>query len=336
MDLTKENYFEFGMGDWTNPVVNASSLRYIYPQDGGSEKKYKAYLLSDRSVDNRLTYLENGRKFHKYWEDPQFYVDALSEEDLPEPGHVKIWDAVYEKLRITNTDDPRVSNNLLLAAANEIGWQGRWKDETRLSKLRETEFYFKFLWENTGRFMITASTKEIVANMVKSFEDEGFDDALKNGEKEVVLAGTYQCQDGTIINLKGMIDNLFINGNNYHIRDIKTTSDSVQSFRGKLYPKYKNLPSLSIIEPGGYELSGGAFLKYKLYRQLAFYNMLVQQNYENAITTNTLYVVETRAPFEAVSFQVTREWIDFGITEIKDIFENHIGPYIKKYGDDSF
>ena len=176
----------------------------------------------------------------------------------------------------------------IIAACNHYQYQSRWKDETRIAKIKEEgKEYFEFR-KNTGNKVVVGPDMWILAEEMK--------DALLNDryakfifDEDPKLESHYQfVATGEIEGelCKGKLDKIVIDHEEkvIDIYDIKTTSDGISSFKN-------------------------SYLKYRYDIQGEFYKKLVEQMYPDYTVSNMVFVVCSYAykPLEVRQFMMTNE-----------------------------
>ena len=109
----------------------------------------------------------------------QYYVSPL--EKKPSEVEIKIIESVFHELVDAGVIDQveyEDSYDSILAAANEMNWQMRWKSETRVSKLIEAgREYFEDLKNSLGMKIITSEMKNRIVHaalMISKLLNEAF------------------------------------------------------------------------------------------------------------------------------------------------------------------
>lgn len=164
---------------FASEAINQSSLKNLENGLGGllasvaKRKKDKEenkptpdYFLIGGAVDCILTGEEG--EFEK-----KYYVSTL--EKKPSEVEVGIVESVFTELLGNNVplEDNEFSDNpdAILAAANEAGWQMRWKTETRVAKLIAAgEEYFEDLKDSLGMEILTSEMRENIDRIVNSLK----------------------------------------------------------------------------------------------------------------------------------------------------------------------
>ena len=166
-----DDYFE-------RPEVNQSSLKDLAGGLDGflaslaKKRKNKEenkptpdYFLIGGAVDTILTGEEG--EFEK-----QYYVSTL--EKKPSEVEIQIIESVFHELvaaDMINQVEYEDSHDAILAAANEVGWQMRWKTETRVAKLIEAgRDYFEDLKHSLGMKILTSEMKNKIDSIVHSLK----------------------------------------------------------------------------------------------------------------------------------------------------------------------
>jgi len=231
---------------YTSEKLNQSSLKNLAQglayfkkkqEEQKENKSKKDYFIVGSAVDIILT--GNERDFEN-----QYYVSKL--EKLPSEAEINIIKDVFDEL-----SDNRVmtketlfseQSDAILAAANEFGWQMRWKEETRINKLIDAgEEYFAELRDSIGKQIISTEMNDKIQAIVNSlraskrtakyFNRKGFNGSDINIYYQKPIYFTHRD-----IECKALLDIVIIIKNpkgeiiEVQIIDLKTTSDAVLSF----------------------------------------------------------------------------------------------------------
>jgi len=167
-----DDYFE-------RPEVNQSSLKDLKDgldsfmaslakkrKDKEENKPTPDYFLIGGAVDTILTGEEG--EFEQ-----QYYVSAL--EKKPSEVEISIIDSVFHEISSNNLLDQvnfEDSYDSILAAANEVGWQRNWKDDTRVNKLiLAGADYYEDLKKSFGLKIITSEMKNKIDMIAQSLKN---------------------------------------------------------------------------------------------------------------------------------------------------------------------
>jgi len=204
---------------------------------------------------------------------------------LPSLTIINIIDMV---LLLSDSNDLSTLDDAIIEACNNYQYQSRWRDETRIAKIKEEGIeYFQFR-KNTGNKRVVGPDMWILAEEMR--------DALLNDryakfifDEDPKLESHYQfVATGEIEGelCKGKLDKIVIDHELkvIDIYDIKTTSDGISSFKS-------------------------SYLKYRYDIQGEFYKRLVEQMYPDYTVSNMVFVVCSYAykPLEVRQFMMTNE-----------------------------
>lgn len=204
---------------------------------------------------------------------------------LPSEAIINIIEMV---LLSSDSSDLSALDAEIIAACNHYQYQARWKDETRLAKIKEEgNEYFQFR-KSTGNKTVVGPDMWILAEEMKEalltdrFARFIFDEDPKlETQYQFVATGELE---GELC--KGKLDKIIIDHEEkvIDIYDIKTTSDSIGSFKN-------------------------SYLKYRYDIQGEFYKRLVEQMYPEYTVSNMVFVVCSYAykPLEVRQFMMTND-----------------------------
>jgi hypothetical protein len=202
---------------------------------------------------------------------------------LPSDTIIKIVEMVLLSSESSNLEE---LDQQILEACSFYNYQAKWKDDTKIKKIKEEgKDYFDFR-KNTGNKMVVSADMWLLAEEMK--------EALLNDryskyifEEDPQLEAHYQfVATGEIEGqlCKGKLDRIVINHEEkiIDIYDIKTTSDSISAFKS-------------------------SYLKYRYDIQGEFYKKLVEQMYPGYTVCNMIFVVCSYAykPLEVRQFRMT-------------------------------
>lgn len=227
--------------------VNQSTLKSLIPGldnfilERDKEQVEKDYFLIGGAVDTILTG-EKG-EFEK-----QYYVSQL--EKKPSEVEISIITTVFDELvgaDVIEQVDFEDCYDAILIAANEVGWQKNWKDDTRVSKIIEkgTE-YFEDLKSSLGMKILTSEMKSRIDAVVMSLTTNERTKKYFDREQQSQFGNMdfyyqlpiYFSYEG--IGCKALLDLLVVhkdeNGKIVKLEpiDLKTMSGNTLDFGGKL------------------------------------------------------------------------------------------------------
>jgi len=251
-----ENYY-------LNPAISNSSLSLIDPESGGAPAKFKDYI-DGKFDDEKTPSLEKGDYIHKFiltpaefsvltCEMPSETIQFLVKSIFTAAAHKKTAEE-QKALELTNYKTE------LLTAANAMGYQKNWKDDTRVNKLVEMGTpYFNALKQAGDRTILDGDLYENVKKCAESVKRNAAANLLlinSPGQEvfnEIEIFWTEEW-NGLNLSFKAKLDRLVIDhtAKTFSIVDFKTTSKFIVNF------------------PDAVEY-------YHYYRQIAFYEHAVRQ-----------------------------------------------------------
>lgn len=287
-------------------AISNSRLSIINPSQGGSIRKYQQWL-EEPDEDRELRYFERGRLLHMSILEPHLY----EVENLERPSDSictivqKVFNEFGAKGTLPSADQIELNNRAfseaVFAAALDVGYGQSWKSETLLNKVHEQGIeYYNFLVSASDKIVITKKDKEVI--------DECYLALQKNPETQKILfqeeheneVEIYADRDG--LKVKGKLDKYREDEDIVTVTDLKTTSSPIS-----LFPY--------------------SFVKFRYYRQSAFYDYLARIKYARVhgkppkAVRHQLIVVETRSPYETMIYDVSSDWLEYGNKEINNILQ---------------
>jgi hypothetical protein len=303
---------------YKNRRISNSSLRYIDPKSGGSPQQLKEYFEGALEFKQNLS-LERGSLLHLWVLEPEKFV--VSKIEKPEPAIVAVIDALYAgegALASLGWDDnPKEDlqdkRENILSTCNSMGYQMRWKDDTRVNKILEKgSEYYDFLCENSDMLIVSESTSEILKACMsslhknKTIEDLLFDDLFETdlstyNEEEVYFDWHDVSMDYTV-KCKAKIDRIVVDHKNktYKVVDLKTTGKPMSKF------------------PDSYKM-------YNYFRQAAFYDLasmhwMSERGYGDYSFEGFFFAtVETSNYHISRVFRVSDQDLDLGKSEYREL-----------------
>lgn len=138
-----------------------------------------------------------------------------------------------------------VPDDVVLQAANNMAWQSRWKDTTRIEKIRkEGSAYYNFMKQNVRKQIVSKNDMEDAMHAATVLKAHVFTTQFFTGNPLTNTERIYQWQSKmtdpvTGIDFKGMLDLIVIDHTRKTITpcDLKTTK-SIYSFEDSFY-KYR-------------------------------------------------------------------------------------------------
>ncbi len=199
--------------------------------------------------------------------------------------------------------------------------------ETIKEKLKEKENkkYIDFMKKSSDKLVLTGSQKYVVDRAFQGIQMnpkamEYLMEKHPNCEyfNELSLFGSIVLSNGTVA-IKGKPDRLIINHKDKTIKviDLKSTSSSPWFETAEV--SHTGNPLVDVV---GTEFFS-SFKNFGYYRQCAFYNQLVRQNFPEICTkykiSNHIIPVNTKDSFSCSVINVTEKWTDAGYNEMMDL-----------------
>lgn len=319
--LTRANYFDYNEHEG-QPVVSSSALKYLYPGEGGSIKKFELYM-AGKLGKREAPHQRMGSIFHKYAEDKTHF--EVSPEVMPEEGVAKIVKATFDSLAPTSkTKNVEFPSTLIYQMARLVGYQSRWGEEAITRKLLEGKGYWEFLVKADGKHMLTASQVEKLDGMTLSINSVPhlYEQLYKQGALHEVPILWKNREYG--IWCKALIDwvsfrQAFGEGTKVvRFLDFKTTSKPVGVFEKGERADFNYVTGQ--VETFSYP---GSLYNYRYYRQSAFYHqaiseLLIQMNMKYVVVDANIIAIETVAPYESAYVSVRDSAMAVGRIEVND------------------
>ena len=210
------------MDYYQSTKISNSSLSYINPEQGGSPRKFKDYIVGNsNNISSPSLYA--GTTIHQYFLEPETFI--VSDVDRPSDTIVRIIDKVYQVTRGELNTDINSHQDYILGSAKEFAYGQSWKPETLLKKIIDQgEEYYNFLHRADGKICIDQKMAAMLANIKESVNNNAgvkkllFDTPGVN--EEDVYWGPNEIY-------KSKIDRYTSNA----LIDLKTTSKPLASFR---------------------------------------------------------------------------------------------------------
>jgi len=145
---------------------------------------------------------------------------------------------IYDSLNIIdsiNINMSSVADSIVLEAINEVGYQPRWKNETRIKKIKEEGgSYYDSLVLAKGRTIVSSTEKAQAVICVASLKANKYIQKYLTPEKGIeinfrkIVQFSYKG-----IEFKGELDEVYIDHNEQTIQpiDYKTTGNSINMFK---------------------------------------------------------------------------------------------------------
>jgi len=300
-------------------AINNSSLSYINPDEGGSPEKYHDYVMGTFKGDDTKA-LTLGDLVHKLILEN---IEPVMLDKVPSDTVKNIIDKALqyrkeagstESLSFgeaggnTSIEDNKV---FVLKAANELKYgKGNYKDDRIIKDIQKSgQAYWNFMLVNEGKDIVDAKTMSnitrIKLNLTQRPSVKEMFAEPQTSKQQLFLEKEIFWKldvDGQIVECKSKLDGLLLDMENktFSIRDLKTTSKSVQRFQN-------------------------SFEYYRYYRQMAFYERAVMYRLEEAgfkgfkPADHYMVVVETTGYNLVRRFKVHRKYLEMGREEYMDL-----------------
>jgi len=181
--------------------------------------------------------------------------------------------------------------------------------------------YIKFMQTSQDKLVLTSNQKYVVDRALEGIHRnskayEYLIDKLSNCEyfNELSLFGTIICSNGTVP-IKGKPDRIIIDHKAKKIKVIDLKSTSSNPYFEVTQINQSGDPRIDYIGTGFF----GSFKGFEYYRQCAFYNQLIRQNFQELAKkyeiSNHIIPVNTTDSFAASVIHVTEKWTEAGYDE---------------------
>lgn len=289
-------------------AISNSSLSNINPEQDGSPQKYKKFIDGDLDQLNSLS-LDRGKLLHKWVEDRT----SFEVSDIVEPPEMAVaW--CKEVLRLChefqaiNFDDIQLpTEDIIVAAKNNTGvYTSTKKRETILEKFKDFNEYYNFIKNPSDKITLTKQTKEVLVNCYGSLYSHKiakkylFDEFSEFNKACMIFNEKAIYFDYLDEKCKALLDKLIIDPVNKecYIIDLKTTAKSTSKYLS-------------------------TFIKWRTYRQLAFYTTAVKSlmlelgftDIHEYVIKPVIIAVETTGLYNTQVFQIEKDWIEKGKEE---------------------
>ena len=297
------------------PAISNSGMGSINPDEGGTPKRYKKFVIDRDREEEDTPSLQNGKLIHLYVEDPTTFVIS----DIPRPTD-KLAQWVEETYaQLPKFGDSMVSKDnplLRLTALSLRDKFGNTKDKDKLWAIFCKELdYLESLMVPDGKISMTPAQKTTVEACVESLHDNQLANNLLFKEmdqfgsvvhNELPIYWTKKVMiKGDIVELdcKGLLDRVRIDPTNKHAEliDLKTTGKSIGRFKD-------------------------SFEYYRYYRQMAWYKDALKIHIEKIYGSYLgwsidIYIVavETGGLNECKVQKVNPQYIEQGRAEATDL-----------------
>lgn len=325
MNLTRENYYDFGAGS-DDIIVSNSSLAHINPDEGGSIKRFLNYIRGKTEKEESKS-LERGRILHRFLEDSETFV--MSPEDSPSEDVCRILQIIRTEITTAGVTPGELRHHedlIVQVARSQKFGASNWSSDTLIKKIRaKGDAYFDHLNSSDGKIMTDAKTRAILEAITDGLKTddytrENYIETPPGVMKELpILFQMYG------FDCKSLLDNAFLDFDTKSgkIRDVKTTSKPVSTYVSRQILKAPE----SFGHAPTWSTDYGPFVWYHTYRQLAFYGLALKswltQKGELGHKYHIDYEVlacETVEPYEHRVFKIHPYWIKLGESEIEKCF----------------
>lgn len=301
MELTIKDYYSV-------QAISNSALSIINPNQGGSPKKFKKYVLDRESDKKETPSLKNGKLIHLYVENPEEFI--ISDTIRPSDMLAEWVERVHDRISLTS-EQVISENNAIKYVALELrndAYSNVKKEDVIWEKFCTGLDYLKSLVEQDGKQLLSSQERTILDGCIESLKSNNTiwnmlyskDDVTEQTKPEYEMFWDFKYKDDKTLKLKGMIDVLKIKPLEKVIQiiDFKTTSKSISD-----YPE--------------------SFENWRTYRQLAMYgvgvkHVLLEEFSDIQDWTFEYYVIaqETFGLYENCIYKIPDEWILEGLKEM--------------------
>lgn len=288
---------------YTRQLINQSSFRYINPEEGGSPELFYDYIngkIEEKETEKMIT----GTMVHMALLEPEKFIVA----EIPAiSDNIKsIVDKVFASAKINDIDltmlDLKDFEPEITESAKAINFGQSWKPETLVDKVVEGgKEYFNIIKQGQNKIILTTKQKASVDKIVNAIKTQFGHYFEKRDDLDILhelpIFFTVPTNDYTNLDCKAKIDMLIINHSlkEFHIIDLKTISQSIENF-----PKIFN--------------------ERRMYRQMAFYERAVREEYKGySSDIHSIIVAESTGYNRVRQYMISHEYINKGIDEYSDI-----------------
>lgn len=315
--LTKENYFEKGMGSPSTAMLSSSVLKYLYPGQGGSYGLFKHHLANydaEREKLKHKTSIRFGKVFHSYLEDMGSF--KVADFDRPSNVIVDIVDHVYQLNNNTVLKD--AEDEILKAIEIYPYGPKNWKESTVIARIVAAgNEYYEHLKESDGKVVITSKEKETLENVIESWLSSPLytDFSQRRFQKEYPLEWGYPSSMG-VVPCKSLIDNLDMEKREFI--DFKTNGSILPytAYRDNRIDRQTGFLSNAYLPGPG--------ITYRVYRQMAFYRFGLAVKSEETYA-HSIIVFQTVPPYSVERYVFN----DSALAAGEDEIEQAVNEYIK-------
>ena len=310
--MEEKNYYSV-------PAISNSGMGDINPEQGGSPKRYKKFVVDKEGDELDTPSLANGKLVHLYVEDPDAFL--VSDVDRPSDMMAAWIEEVNEAFPWTA--ESLTPDNIALKECIK-GLKGdRYKtlknEEKIVTKFFESIDYLNHLIRSEGKICMTSAQKKVVEGCIESLHKNKlaerllFDAPEQFGATSVNEKALYWKEKialaGTSIELpaKALLDRMTLDPLNKKgtLTDLKTTGKPIANFEN-------------------------SFEYYRYYRQMGWYrhamrveiDRLYGEGHSDSWTIEVYIVaVETSHLHETRVFYIGDRYLDKGAAEAKDLVD---------------
>lgn len=192
----------------------------------------------------------------------------------------------------------------------------------KLVKDKDIKRYLAFMKTSQDKLVLTSNQKYVVDRAIdgikrnpKAVEYLFNKDKDKEYFNELSLFGIVNCSNGDV-KIKGKPDRIIIDHSEKIIRCIDLKSTSSNPYFETMRLNQSGDPRIDYVGNGFF----GSFKGFEYYRQCAFYNQLIRQNFPELAKkykiTNHIVPVNTTESFSCSVIHVTDKWTDVGYDEM--------------------
>ena len=298
------------------PAISNSGMSSINPDEGGTPKRYKKFVIDRDREEEDTPSLQNGKLIHLYVEDPTTFV--ISDTPRPTEKLAKWIEETYAQL--PKFGDSMVSKDNPLLRLTALSLRDKFcntKDKDKLWAIFCKELdYLESLMVPDGKICMTPAQKATVEACVESLHNNQLANHLLFKEmdqfgsvvhNELPIYWKESIWDGGTVTAqlpcKGLLDRVRIDPTNKHAEliDLKTTGKSIGKFKD-------------------------SFEYYRYYRQMAWYKdalkIHIGREYGSIREwTIDIYIVavETGGLNECKVQKVNPQYIEKGRAEYTDL-----------------
>lgn len=245
-------------------AISNSALKVFCSEQGGSPKKYKAWVVDGLGDKEQSPSLTNGKLIHKYIEEPAAFV--VDDVDRPSDMIVEWCDRA---LRVIGTDESIFESNLLLKqiALNTKGdlFSNIKKEDTAFAKFSEGLSYMQSRLRLSGKHILSLQEKKILDGVKGSIEGNPrvANMLADNAEENLNEFPMFWKDAKTNLQLKGLADKVKIWHSEKLVQliDFKTTSKPLSDYHESFmyWRTYRQLAMyakglMNTLDLGGYKL----------------------------------------------------------------------------------